>query len=126
MDTYIWKVTYTDGTTLQQIDPDGSKHAYADIDRRNIASFAILKDGNIILSVPFTSGQNLIWRRRVEMNPAQGVVETCHIIGKQETVNGQNHQIVFAVFESDGRVEVSDKFDDRHPWFFPVIMNPHE
>lgn len=123
-DQYTWRANYNDSTSLRQIDPDGTKHAYADIDRTKLVSFELLEGENVVLSVPFDPGEKLIWRRRVEMNSA-GVVATVHIIGKQATVDGQNRQVVFGL-HPDGHVDVSDKWDDAHPWYFPVQIHTHE
>lgn len=127
-DRYIWQANYLDGTSLRQIDSEGNKFAYGDIQRNKLESFDIVDSTNdqVMLRVTFTPGDKLIWRRRVEMNPESGVTEVCHIVGKQATINGENRQVVFAFFESDGRTEVSDKFDETHPWFFPVQIHPNE
>lgn len=121
-DKYTWRAIYNDGTSLSQVE-----NAYADIDRTKLQTFEILDpNGKVIFSLPLEPTERLIWRRRTEMSPGKEVIETCHIIGKQETVNGENRQVVFALFESDGHVEVSDKWDEKHPWFFPVTIHPAE
>lgn len=126
MSHYHWVVKYIDGTSLRQTDPQtGITHAYKDIDRDRLFAFEMW-DGDLrMLLIRFKKGQRLIWRRRVEMTP-EGVVETCHIIGKQETVGGKNYQGIIGLFESDGRIEVAGKFEENHPWFFPVKIHQEE
>jgi len=54
------------------------------------------------------------------------VSEVCHIIGKQETINGKNYQGIIGLFESDGRVEVAGKFEEGHPFFSKPVIHEHE
>jgi len=122
---YYWIARYNDGTSLNQIDPSGTKHAYADIDRNKLSAFEMWKGDQRLLFIRFKQGQRLIWRRRVETSPG-GLVEACHIIGKQENINGKNYQGIVGLFESDGRIEITDKFDKNHPWFFPVTIHKNE
>ena len=124
-DTYHWIVTYFDGTHLNQIDSSGAKHTYKDINRDQLATFEMWNGDTRVLLVRFKKGQRLIWRRRVETSPS-GISEICHIIGKQETINGKNYQGIIGLFESDGRIEMTGKFEEGHPWFFPVKLHPHE
>ncbi len=120
-----WKAVYTDGTHLDQIEPSGKKNAYNDIEREKLHSFELWDDDDRIVSLRFFKGQRLIWRRRVLMRAGEKI-ETIHIIGKQETVNGKNYQGILAVFESDGRVEVAGRFDEKHPFFKPVEIHKDE
>ena len=70
------------------------------------------------LFIKFTPSQKLIWRRRVELSSGGEVKEVCHIIGKQEKVNGKNKTALILLFESDGRIEVGTEFIDNHPWLY--------
>jgi len=54
------------------------------------------------------------------------VKEICHIIGKQENINGRNYQGIIGLFESDGRIEAAGKFEENHPWFYPPSLHPAE
>lgn len=122
---YYWIARYSDGTSLNQIDPDGTKHAYSDINRDKLSAFEMWKGDQRMVYIRFKKGQQLIWRRRVETSP-EGVVEVCHIIGKQENIKGKNYQGIVGLFESDGRIEITDKFEEGHPWFFPVQIHKDE
>lgn len=124
-DKYHWKARYSDGTFLSQINPSGTRNSYQDINRDKLVAFEMWRDTTRVLLIRFAPGQRLIWRRRVEMSPA-GVAEVCHLIGKQETVNGKNYQGIVGLFESDGRIEVADRFEEGHPWFFPVTIHKEE
>ena len=125
-DRFQWVAIYNDGSVLHQIEPDGTKNAYGDIDRTRLSFFQMREGEMVIVNIPFEPGQRLIWRRRTEMSPGGGKQEAVHIIGKQETVDGENRQVVIALFESDGHTEVSDRYDEEHPWFFPITLHPHE
>ncbi len=116
---------YDDGTFLPQIDPSGARHAYQDINRDRLSAFEMWEGSTRIFFIRFRKGQRLIWRRRAEMS-SMGVVEVCHLVGKQETVRGKNYQGVIGLFESDGRIEVIDRFEEDHPWFFPVKIHKEE
>jgi hypothetical protein len=122
---YHWVAKYEDGTSLNQVDPSGIKHAYKDINRDKLSAFEIWDESSRVLFIRFKKGQKLIWRRRVETSPG-GMTEVCHIIGKQENINGKNYQGIIGLFESDGRIEISGKFEEGHPWFFPVKIHEHE
>jgi hypothetical protein len=122
---YYWIARYSDGTSLSQIDPSGIKHAYGDIDRDKLSAFEMWKGHTRVLFIRFKKGQRLIWRRRVETSP-EGIIEVCHIIGKQENVGGKNYQGIVGLFETDGRIEITDKFEEGHPWFFPVTVHKKE
>mgnify|MGYP001560080215 CR=1 FL=1 len=122
---YHWVAKYEDGSALDQIDPSGNLNAYKDIDRDKLAAFEMWEGASCIFYIRFKKGQRLIWRRRVEMSP-NGVAEVCHIVGKQETVNGKNYQGIIGLFESDGRIEIAGSFEEGHPWLFPVKTHPDE
>ena len=122
---YHWVVRYNNGTSLNQVDPSGTKHSYKDIDRNELCAFEMWNGDMRMLLVKFKKGQRLIWRRRVEMTP-DGITEVCHIVGKQENIKGKNYQGIVGLFESDGRIEITDKFEERHPWFFPVSIHKEE
>lgn len=126
-DRFHWVAIYSDGTQLLQVEPDGKKNTYSDIDREKLVAFEMWENvpRRMILSLRFKKGQRLIWRRRVEMEGGL-VSEVCHILGKQETVNGKNYQGIIGLFESDGRIEVTGKFEEGHPWFFPIKVHEKE
>lgn len=122
---YHWVAKYMDGTLLPQVDPSGAKHAYKDINRDTLAAFELWEGSSRALSIRFTKGQRLIWRRRVQTTPG-GITEVCHIVAKQEEIKGKNYQTIVGLFESDARMEVADRFDGGHPWFYPVTIHTNE
>lgn len=122
---FHWKAKYTSGASLSQIDPSGKLNAYQDIDRENLVAFEMWEGSSRLFFLRFKKGQRLIWRRRVEMSP-QGIVEVCHLIGKQETIGGKNYQGIIGLFESDGRIEICGRLEEGHPWFFPIKVHPQE
>lgn len=122
---YHWIARYEDGTSLDQIDPSGKLNAYQDINRSKLVAFEMWAGSTRLFFLRFKKGQRLIWRRRVEMSPA-GIVEVCHVIGKQETIAGKNFQGIVGLFESDGRIEIAGRLEEGHPWFFPVKVHPEE
>lgn len=122
---YTWLATYNDGTKLAQIDADGTKHNYIDIDRSKLAFFEIWDGSAMRVRIKFEPGQQLIWRRRVAMT-ASGISEVCHIVGKKETTGGKTYQGIVGLFENDGRIEIADKFSSNHPWFYEPDYLPEE
>lgn len=124
-DKYHWIVRYNDGGCLNQIESNGKRNAYQDIQRDKLTAFEMWEGSTRVLLLKFNKGQQLIWRRRVETSPS-GITEVCHIIGKQENINGENLQGIIGLFESDGRIEITGRFYEGHPWFFPVQIHESE
>jgi len=115
---FKWKAIYEDGTHLDQGE-------YKDINKDKLIAFEIWSGDVKLLSLRFKKGQRLIWRRRIEMSP-MGIKEVCHIIGKQETIDGKNYQGIIGLFESDGRMEVTGRFEEGHPWFYQPQIHKGE
>lgn len=126
MSKYKWKAIYKNGDTLDQVNTDGSKNGYGDIDRSQLVGFELWDGKFRVFYTKIEPGQRLIWRRRTEMIPGQGQGEVVHIVGKQETIDGENIQGIVCIFESDGRMEATDRFDPNHPWLYPVQPIPEE
>lgn len=122
-DKFKWIAHYNDGSQLKQIESDGSKNAYGDIDRSRLESFELVhRDSNEhVFAMPFEDNQKLIWRRRTDASSGMVV----HVVGKKETVDGKRYDGIAAVFQ-DGSVEVSDRWDDNHPWFANIVPHPEE
>lgn len=121
--SYTWKALYKDGASLEQIERTGKKNTYADIDRKKLSGFELWNGSNRVFYLKIDRGQRLIWRRRTEMGQGGQVLGVCHIVGKQETVEGKNIQGIALIFESDGRIEMADRFDENHPWLYPIMVN---
>jgi hypothetical protein len=124
-DRFRWRAVYANGEVLPQVNEDGSKNSYYDIDHSRLVFFEMWEGGHKVLSLRVGKNDRLIWRRRIERTPTE-IKEVCHLIGKQQTVSGKNFQGLIALFESDGTVEVADKFDENNPWFFPIIKHERE
>jgi hypothetical protein len=117
-----WHATYTDGTTLGQYNGDGVEHSSEQIDRSRLASFALISEaGDKLLQFHLEPGQRLIFRRRIEQSVG-GSPQVCYLAGWQQTIHGQNVQSIWYVFEEGARMESAGRFDDKHPWFYPVDM----
>lgn len=100
-----WFVLYDNGQVLLQIEPDGKKNAYEDIDRKRLTHFFLYgKDLNRpVFCASFTDdGDKLIWRRRTQKVPGMEDL-TVHIVGKR-------HQYVAMV--SSDNVQIFDNFDE--------------
>lgn len=127
---YYWATVYEDGHRRVQLDwqdpeNEAKKNYYKDIDRDRLRRFEIWRDNTMLFWLSFRPGQKLIWRRRVSIAPGKGVEMACHILGKQEKVNGKNVQGIIVLYE-DGRIEVSDRWRDDHPWLSPPVLREEE
>lgn len=116
-----WKAIYNNGTELNEAPSVG----YHEIDRTQLRFFQLLDNDTIKINVEFTGTERLIWRRRVAIH-SNRPQEVVHIVGKQTTVNGENHQWIALLFESDGRVEFFDRFNPNHPFLREVKLLEYE
>lgn len=120
-----WLATYTDGTTLGQYNDSGEVSS-EQIDRSRLATFALIsEDASRILQLHLEPGQRLIYRRRVEQSVGGSPV-TCYLFGWQQTIHGQNVQSIWYVFDEGARIELAGRFQEGHPWFYPVQLVPCE
>lgn len=103
-----WTAKYTDGTTLDQIDLDGNKSAYADIDRSKLEAFFLhpgIEGVAAIAVVIFDGdGEKLVWTRRVRQTLGREP-ETFHILGKKG-------EFILAVSEANNIVMARHNFVD--------------
>lgn len=121
-----WIATYTDGTTLGQYNDSGEVSS-EQIDRSKLSSFALLsEDGSKILQLHLEPGQRLIFRRRIEQAVGDSSPTICYLFGWQQTICGQNVQSIFYVFDEGQRIEMAGRFQEGHPWFYPVQLVPCE
>jgi hypothetical protein len=119
MGTLTWKAVYRDGFVLRQIDPDGQKNVYADIDQERLSAFELWDGDDCKLVMPFEAGERLIWRRRTAVIPGQGD-ETVHIVGRRRPVaEFLEVSSVACIFEADGRIISADSFVPEHEWLYP-------
>lgn len=110
-DSIQWVAIYDDGI-LHQIDHQGTKHAYEDIDRERIRSFSLIQNNKILFRAHFNGdGKKLIWRRRIQKTEGEEFI--VHIVGKK-------HQYVACVFQ-DGTVGVYDNFREDLAMLVPPV-----
>lgn len=118
-----WLATYTNGETLGQYNGNGVEHSSEQIDRSRLASFALISEaGDKLLQFHLEPGQRLIFRRRIEQSVGGLEQRVCYLAGWQQTIHGQNVQSIWYVFEEGARLESAGRFDENHPWFYPVEM----
>lgn len=125
-----WKAVYNDGTFLNQYNNDGSENKYSEIDRANLSQFLLLRDTKeLMVIIYFTRpSQKLIYRKRVAIyisGSKTGTQDVVYIVGWHENRNGTNVQMICFVFD-DGHVEILDRFDKNHNWFYPIIFMEEE
>ncbi len=113
--TYNWRVQLDDGLVIDQVDSEGRKYAYEDLPHARIRLFELQKENEVGFRMNFQPGEQLIWRRRVQMQPGGLVTEICHIVGKKV---GKLTGVV-GFFESDGHVETVEEFLPNSNWFYP-------
>lgn len=135
---YVWKAVYDDGTSLDQLEPDGVLNKYTDIDRSKLINFLLIEaeTGKPKVILHLKPGQKLIHRRRVtkriplsklffENNLDASLEETVWIVGWHENRRGVNIQMLLFVFE-DGTVEFMDRWTESHALYSPVILLSEE
>jgi len=116
-----WIIVYSDGTeyTNDQI-------RYKDIDKNKAARFHLFIHNGKQVIVYLDPSKRLIYRKRNALNAiTNNIDELVYIVGWQKTVNNINFQSLNFIFE-DGRVEMLDRFQENHPWFYPVKFDPYE
>ncbi len=121
MPAFNWVARYRDGSSLYQKDPEtGVESASEHIDRSRVHALELRReDGAPHVVQHFEPGQRLIYRRRTAMNAVTGEQFIVHLLGRQETIEGQNVQHISVVFENDGHIECIGRFDEKHAWFYP-------
>ena len=107
----IWKAVYSDGE-LNQYNEDGSVNKYTDIDRTVLQFFELYNKDKLILRVHLGDNKRLIYRRRVALNLQGKITEVVYLCGWQKTVNGENIQSIFYIFE-DGHIEMAGAWNEE-------------
>ena len=94
--TFTWSAHYTDGTIINQVEADGRKNGYDEIDRIKLDKFTLTdEDNKEKLSLQFDGdGQKLFWTRRV-YRKLTGEEQVVHLAGKRD-------QFVVALTTDDG------------------------
>jgi hypothetical protein len=121
---HAWRAIYKDGTAF---DSSEDRDMSVDrLDRKQIERFELVDGvGHCVARLHLDTGQRLIYRRRVEMAQGSTGASVCHLMGWQQTVNGQNVQSILYIFE-DGRVEMAGKFREGHPLFYAPELRRFE
>lgn len=90
MTVFKWQAQYNDGTTLNQIDDSGDKHAYEDIDRSRLLQFSLIRDNEPNNALPFFTvvfdkqdGEKLVWTRRTYYTIGSNEAKVFNIVGKK-------------------------------------------
>lgn len=121
---YTWRAIYDDGSELCQFNKDGLENKYTDINRDKLIQFTLWNKDTPILVVHLDGYKRLIYRKRyavIAFGKRRGQKTLVHIVGWQQTKEGQNTQMICFVFE-DGHIEVVDRFYENHPWFYSIIF----
>jgi len=114
-ETFTWTAFYSDGTTLEQYGSNKTSN-YADIDRKNLAAFGILKNNELIYRVFVEPNQNLIYRRRPKGNFQTGeVIGELILVGTKEKVNGVDVQNIAYIDVTTGFIQVAGKWVGGEP-----------
>lgn len=122
-DKFSWIATGDNDTTLPQINKDGTKNSYEDINRENLKTFTLgyTNDKGIlgIFRANFNGdGNKLIWRRRIQKISGQEDV-IVHVVGKK-------HQYVALIYQT-GAVEIFDNFNEKNPLLvYPQMLSQEE
>jgi hypothetical protein len=102
-DVYTWRVTYYDGSTLDEYDesrPDG--RGFAEIGEQQFSAVELI--GTHRVSVPFGATPVFFRRRRTELNPNsdEETHSTIHCIGWKK-----DDQACYLFIRDDGRTLMS-------------------
>lgn len=108
---------------------DGSAdlvRSYGAIDRSKLHTFSVI-DVQLrpAFTLMLTSGQRLIWRRRVWMTAGRSRREV-HLCGFQQTIKGRNYQAMVYVPAEGFPFTFAGRFRRNHDLFDPVILKPEE
>ena len=125
-DTAKWRAVYDDGTFIDEMEPNGTEHAFKEIDFKKLKVFQLINQQNIaICQVHINGDKRLIFTRRnilitgrrmvlqgdvkvpIGINSHQKVI----ILGWQRTVHGVNVKSIFYLLP-DGRIEMDDDWHE--------------
>ena len=121
-----WVAIYNDGSQLPQYNEDKSENKYTDIKRYILKQFLLWDGTDVRFVLNLRPTLKLIYRRRVAMSMDNKIKNIIHIIGYQQNIAGKNIQHLNFINDTTGFIEVTDGFQENHPWFYPVIFLPEE
>lgn len=116
-DQYLWRAQYADGRVINQIDADGTKHAYDELDREQLAAFSLIhKDtGEIALNIGLTDSDEarlFMWTRRTRTQDFK-VFTYVHLVA----IEGKYVSLLFP----DGSVATQTRFSDEEASLFAPV-----
>jgi hypothetical protein len=121
----FWRAVYNDGTVLNQHE-DGKENRYQDIDRNKLVRFDLCIDNRTFLSIRIkTPRQQLIFRRRTEMQMGQTYRTVVIIAGWHMQLHGENVQSIHAIYPN-GYIESAGAWDEKDPWLYAVELLDQE
>ena len=121
----FWRAVYNDGAHLDEYNLDGTKNKYTDINRTILKQFIIFRNGIPHVILNLDANKRLIYRSRAAWIPQTREKDIVYFAGWQEKVNGKNVQMIVFLFR-DGHVEILDRFDENHEWFYPCTFLKEE
>lgn len=128
-----WIAQYNDKSEFPQY-LDGKERSYEHLDRSKVVSFALYdrETKQTILVLHLEPGQQLIYRRRVEMKLGSDIpVEVCYLLGWRRTIRLKDGtkecvQSIAYVFEKSKRIELAGEFREGHSWFYAPVFRDFE
>lgn len=144
--TFFYKSIYNDKTSFIFSEDDAGDGSYHKIDRTKLIIEEVYQDSKLLHRLHLEKGQRLILRKRVtvpnfltyndklqdlDLNeeikqnggeiPKKMLIPVV-LIGYQETINGENHQAITAIFP-DGHTEQYSKWKDAPMNEIPLIQS---
>ena len=114
-----WKVTYRDGSTLDQYE-NGTRKAYESIDRNRVQDFHLYYGDHPVVGL-VVDGHPWLWRRRTAIAPGNKPVSV-HIIAEY-----RNDDWLICWFrENDLMVNRHKGFDSSCNWLVPPDFRKFE
>ncbi len=116
-DVFTWIACYDDGSSLMEIESDGTEHGFAEVDLDRLSAFVLnpMREGlpSPVVKIDRAGGQRPIFfrRRSIALDPethGEANRSTITVLGWQKTVEGKNVKSFAALYE-DGSVLISDR-----------------
>jgi len=113
MKTYCWKVTYDDGTVIEQWNENGEEISSSSLDAQKVSALELVPQfpgrQPLKVLVNLAQGERFIrfWRN---YNTSDARSWTKWVVGLQKTVEGKNVKF-FVYLNHDGTIEVSSNPD---------------
>lgn len=117
-DGWTWRVHYSDGTTFDEYEPDGTEHSFAEVDNPRVAVVELLPQhdwlAEHVVKIDAAAGTRpIFFRRRSRIVNLESGEDTAgpviHCLGWQKTVNGRNVASYLFLF-ADGSSLTTDDY----------------